>query len=81
MPLYRLKQCFDPLTGWFPKDVLKQEFKGIQVTSFLRMNNFGHIEAKKVIFLSKCSKSYLNFGNPIKLEENIDDFKDNCLWT
>ena len=35
------------------------------------MNNFGHIEAMKVIFFSKCSKFYVDFENRIKLRENL----------
>ena len=44
------------------------------------MNNFGHIEAMKVIFFSKCSKFYVDFENEIKLPENADGFQDNCVW-
>ena len=40
----------DPLTGRFPKGVLKPEFKSIQVTTFFGINNIGYIEAMKVIF-------------------------------
>ena len=43
------------------------------------MNNFGHIEYMKVIFLSKCSKFYVDFANAKKLRENLNDFEDN--WT
>ena len=45
------------------------------------MNNFGHIEAMKVISFSKCSETYLDFENAIKLRENVDGFEDNCVWT
>ena len=45
------------------------------------MNNFGHIHGMKVIFFSKCSKFYVDFGNRIKLWENIIGFEDICVWT
>ena len=45
------------------------------------MNNFGHIEAKYVIFFWKCWKSYVDFETQIKLRENIDGFKDYSFWT
>ena len=69
------------LTGWFQKGFLKQEFYGIQVTSLFGINNFGHIEAMKVIFFSKCSKSYVHFENAIRLRENVENFGDNFVWT
>ena len=45
------------------------------------MNNFGHIEAMKLIFFSKCSKFYVNLKNAVKLDKNDDGFKDNWVWT
>ena len=45
------------------------------------MDNFGHIEAMKVIFDSNCSKFYVDFENGIKLSENVGAFEDNCVWT
>ena len=71
----------DPLTGWFRNCVLKQEFKGIQVTRSSGINNFGYVEAMKVIFFSKCSRLYVDFENLIKLWEDIDGFEDNLSWT
>ena len=43
------------------------------------MNNFGHIEAMKVIFFWKCSKCYVDFENVIKLREKFDGFEGNCV--
>ena len=43
------------------------------------MNDFGHIEAMKVIFFSKFLKIYVDFKNTIKLQENVDGFEDNCV--
>ena len=40
----------DPWPGWFPNGVRKQEFYGIQVTTFFGINNFGDIKAMKLIF-------------------------------
>ena len=81
----RLQQCLDPLTPWFAKGVLNQDFEGIQVTTFFWSNNFGHIEAMKVIFLSKYSRFYVDYENAIKFEENVDGFEDNwvstCCWS
>ena len=76
-----LSRVLDQLTSWFSKGVLKQEFRGIQVAPFFEMNNFGHIEAMKVIFSSKCSSVYVDFENTRKLPENADSFGDNCVWT
>ena len=45
------------------------------------MNNFGHIDVMKVIFLLKCSKFYGDFENLIKFGEKVDGFEDNCVWT
>ena len=45
------------------------------------MNDLGHIEAMKVIFFSKFLKIYVDFKNAIKLEENVDGFEDNCVWS
>ena len=45
------------------------------------MNNFGDIEAIKVIFFSKCSKFDVHFENRLELWENVDRFQDNCVWT
>ena len=72
---------FDPLTIWFPKGVLKQDFSGIQRTTFFEINNFGRIEPMKVICFPKWSKVYVDFQNTIKLPENIDGFEHNCVWT
>ena len=57
----------DPSTGWFPKRVLKQEFKGNQVTTFFAVNNFANIEAMRVTFFSKSSKFYVAFEKLKKL--------------
>ena len=38
------------------------------------MNNFGHIEGMKVFFSSKSSKFYVDFGNALKLQQNLDSF-------
>ena len=35
----------------------------------------------KVIFLSKCSKFYVDFENSIKLAKDLDGFQDNCVWS
>ena len=53
----------------------------IEVSTFLGSNNFGYIEAMKVIFISKSSEFYLDLENAIKLRENVDGFEDNCVWT
>ena len=45
------------------------------------MNNFGHIEAMKVIFFSKFLKFYVGFRNATKLDEDVDGFEGNCIWT
>ena len=76
-----LSSVQDPLTGWFWKGVLEKEFYGIQLTTFSGMNNFGHIQVRKVIFFEKCSKFYVDFENQIKVLENDDGFEDNFLWT
>ena len=76
-----LRSVLYALTGWFKKGVLKQEFCGLQLTTFFGIKNFQHIKAMKVIFFSKCSKSYVYFKNTIKLRENVHSFEDNCLWT
>ena len=68
------KSVFHFLTGWFPKGLLKQEFKGIQETTFLGINNFGHIEAMKAIFFWNFWKFYVDFWNAIKLGEDVDGF-------
>ena len=39
------------------------------------MNNFGHLEAMKVIFSSKCSSVYVDFENTRKLPENADSLE------
>ena len=44
------------------------------------MNNFGYIEAMKVIFFLKCPKFYVDFENVIKPGGNVDNFEDNCVW-
>ena len=67
------------LTRSFSKGVLKQEFWGIEVTTFFRRNTFGHTETMKVIFFSKYSKFYVDFANAIKISENVDGFEDNCV--
>ena len=77
MLLGRLEQSFGNLK--LPKGVLKQEFYIIQVTSSFGMNKFGHIEAMKVIFSTKCSNFYVDFENAIKLRDNVDRFEDNCV--
>ena len=51
----------------------------MKVTLFFGMNPFGHIEAMKEIFFSKCSKFYLNFENAIKPRENVDRFQDHWV--
>ena len=43
------------------------------------MNNFGHVEAMKVIFFSKLWKSYVDLENPMKVGENVPGFKDNYV--
>ena len=80
---YRGDFCsvLNPLIGSFPKGVRKQEFKGIQVITFFRINNFGHIEATKVIFFSKCLKYYVDSENAIKVLEDVDGLDNNCVWT
>ena len=45
------------------------------------MNTLGHIEAMNKIFFSNCPKFYTDFENAMKLEENVDGFEDNCIWT
>ena len=67
------------LTVSFQNCVLKQEFEAVQVISFFGMNNFGHVEAMKVIFFSKLSKSYVDLENLMKVGENVPGFKDNCV--
>ena len=37
-------------TPWLTKDTLKQELSGIQVTTFLGVNNSQNIEDMKLIF-------------------------------
>ena len=32
----------------------------------------------KLIFISKCSKFYVDFENAIKFPENVDGFEDKC---
>ena len=76
-----LSSVLDPLTGWLPKGVLKQEFYGIQVTTFFGMKTFGNIEVMKVIIFSKCWKFYVEFQNAVKPPENLDRFEDNCAWS
>ena len=48
---------------------------------FFGINNFGHVEALKVIFFSKWLKSYVHFENAIKFAKTIDEIEDNCVWT
>ena len=76
-----LNSVLDPLTNWLPKGVAKHEFYGIQVTIFFGMNNFGDTESMTVISFSKCWKFDRDFKNAIKLIENVEGLKDNCIWT
>ena len=70
-----------PLTGWFPKGLLKHKFERIEVTKFFGSNDFGHIGPMKVSLFWKCSKFYIDFENAIKLPEDVDGFEDNGAWT
>ena len=71
----------DPLPGWFPKGVLKHNFKGIQETTFFGINSLGHTEAIKVIFFWKFPKFCVDFQSVIKLRKDVAGFEDNCVWT
>ena len=75
------RSVLDPLTHWFAKGVLKQEFYGIQVATFVGSVNFGHIKGMTVISFWRYSKFYIDFENAIKFAENSDSFEDNCVWT
>ena len=44
------------------------------LNTYFGCNNFGHIEALKVIPFSKYSKFYVDFENAIKVWDNIDGF-------
>ena len=35
----------------------------------------------KLIFISKCSKFYVDSENAIKFQENVDGFEDKCAWS
>ena len=59
--------------------VLKHVFQGIQVTRFFGINDFGDIQAMKVIYFSKRSKFYVDFENAIKFTENVDCIEDNYI--
>ena len=50
-----------------PDSVLKQEFFGIQGSTFFRVNKFSNIWGIKVIFFIKCAKFNVDFKN----EKNI----------
>ena len=91
-----LSGVFSTLTRWFPNGALKQEFCGIEVTTFFGSNNFRHIEAIKVILFSKYSRIYVDLENAIKVCENVDGYGHNsvrswavhfcqlwqeCMWT
>ena len=52
---------WDPLTRWLPKDVAKQEFSNIQVTTLFGLNKFENIWAMMVIFFWKTVKILCKF--------------------
>ena len=54
---------------------MKQQFSGLEVTTFFGSNNSANIEAMKAILFSKCSKFYVDFENAIKICENFTVLK------
>ena len=45
------------------------------------MNKFSHTEFMKVTFFWKYSKFYVYFENSRKIQENVEVFEANFVWT
>ena len=69
-------------TRWLTKGDLKQELSGIQITTFLRVNNFRNIlKLWSWSFFSICPKFYVDCKNVKKIGENKGGFWDNGVQT
>ena len=55
------RSCWDLLTRWLPKSVLKQELPGIQVTTYSGVTNFRKNKTMKSIFSSKMPNILCRF--------------------
>ena len=70
----------NPLTCWLSKDILKQGFLDISLTTSLAVLNSGNILVMTVIVFSKCLKFELVLRNGSKNWGKVFRFLDNCIW-
>ena len=84
----KFQQCLGALTMLLPKDRLKLNFLGIDLTRCFWVRNFGKTSAMRSPFFKKCSKFKLDFKNAEKNKKKFFVFEIiaselvalNCLY-
>ena len=76
-----LQQCFGPIHRLISKRCSEIGFLGHSSNHVSQNQLFQTCWNYEGYLFSKSSKFYVDFENASKLRENLQGFKDNCLWT